>query len=549
MNASTAVAKALKAEGTEIAFCFPTSPLIEAAAEEGIRIITCRTERTVTHMADAYGRISNGRKIGVCFVQNGPGIENAFVGVAEAYADSTPMLMMPSGPRTTRVGLPAEFDALKNYSSVIKWGETINAPSRVEELMTRAFTQFRVGRPRPVMLEMPEDVAHQEVDEKTWNYKAVPSFKPAGNPSDVTEAIRMLLAAQNPVIYAGQGVLWAEATDELLEFAELTNVPVMTTLLGKSSFPENHRLSLGIAGGTVTAMVNTFMPRADLVFAIGNSLSRNLVSAPVPRGKTIVQVTFDETDLNADTRVSHAIIGDAKLVLRQLIDEAKAKLGEGGRPDTVTKEIASIKQEWLQSWMPKFTSDETPINPYRVVWEMAQAYDHKKTIVTHDSGSPRGQIGTFYEAHAPRGYIGWGNSHQLGSSLGMALGAKLAAPDKLCVAYMGDAAFGMCGLDFETAAREQIPILALVLNNSWMAGYRRVIPVATEKYKVGNISGQYMKIAEALGCYAEKIDQPNEVGPAIQRAIKVTEAGRPAVLEFMTRSEEASARAGDWAVR
>ena len=187
--------------------------------------------------------------------------------------------------------------------------------------------------------------------------------------------------------------------------------------------------------------------------------------------------------------------------------------------------------------MPKLRSDEVPINPFRVVWELMQSLDPAQTIITHDSGNPRDQLAPFYEATTPRGYLGWGHSSQLGYSLGLALGAKLAAPEKLVVNVLGDAGFGMCGMDFETAVREKIPILTVLLNNSEMGGYEKHIPFAAQHYRLKYLSGDYTKVAEGLGGYTEKVEHPAQLAGALERAKKIVEAGKPALLEIITRAE------------
>ncbi len=183
------------------------------------------------------------------------------------------------------------------------------------------------------------------------------------------------------------------------------------------------------------------------------------------------------------------------------------------------------------------TSDEIPLNPYRVMGDFMKTVDPSAAIVTHDSGSPRDQLVPIYESVTPRGYIGWGHSTQLGFSLGAAMGAKLAAPEKLVANFMGDAAMGMVGMDIETAVREEIPILTLVLNNSAMGNYEKFIPKATQRYRTKFLSGNYCEVARALGAFAERIEKPAEIVPALQRAINTTRDGKPALLEFITREE------------
>jgi acetolactate synthase-1/2/3 large subunit len=539
MQGKTAIANILKQENTEFVFCFPNNALIDAAAAAGIRPIISRMERGAVNMADGYTRINNGQRNAVCLVQAGPGIENAFPGVAQAFADSVPILMLPGHQGTKRAGTSSDFNASLNYAGVTKWAELVNRADRIPEMMRRAYTQLRVGRPRPVLLELPTDVLNGEIDESQFRYSAVPKRRSAGDPRDVANVSRTLLRARRPVIYAGQGVLYAEATAELVELAELLNAPVMTTTLGKSGFPEDHPLSLGTGGNSGTKAVGVFLRRADVVFGIGTSFQKTLASAPVPAGKVIIQSTIDEADLNGEYPLDDVIIGDAKLVLRQLIDQIKQEAGghprQGG--DGVVREIKATKEEWLTEWMPRLTSDDVPISPYRVVWELDRGLEKANSIVTHDSGNPRDQMVPFYTATTPRGYIGWGNSTQLGSGLGLAMGAKLAAPEKTVLNLMGDTAVGMCGTDFETAARNRIGIITVIVNNGAMGGYEKNIPIAVEKYGSKFITGDYTKLAESLGCHAETVTQPNQIAPALARAIQLSATGQPVVLEVITREE------------
>ena len=546
MQGNTAIANILKMEGAEYLFCYPANALIEACAIAGIQPIMSRTERTTVNMADGYTRVTNGRRTGVVVTQAGPGIENAFGGVAHAYAESTPILVLPGGTARSRLGQSPDFDAVEAYRGVTKWVSQINQVDRIPELMRRAHTILRSGRPGPVMLQIPADVAQEEIDESAFEYRPVKGYRSAGDPSDVADAVTALLAARNPIIYAGQGVLWAEATPELIEFAELVNAPIMTTNTGKSAFPENHplALALGVGANTMTKMARHFMDRADLVFGVGCSFTTNLASLGIPRGKVLVQCTVDNKDLNKEEQLHHAVIGDARLVLRQLIEEVQYQAGLEGKKDggEVAAAVKQVKDEWLEEWMPLLTSDEAPINPYRVIWDLMHTVDRTQTILTHDSGHPRDQTIPFYESLVPRGYLGWGNSSQLGYGLGLAMGAKLGAPNKLVVNIMGDAAIGMAGMDIETAVRHKIPIMTIVLNNHVLSGYSRNYPVAAERFGFTNLYGDYSKVAEALGGYGERIEDPREIVPAIRRAQTVMETGRPALLEFMTKEENTLSR-------
>ncbi len=544
MKGNAAIANILKMEGTEYLFCYPANTLIEDCAIAGIKPIMSRTERTTVNMADGYTKVTNGRPNGVVVTQSGPGIENAFGGVAHAYAESVPILIIPGAASRSRSGQPPDFGAVENYRGVTKWVSQVNQAPRIPEMMRRAYTLLRSGRPGPVVLEVPGDVGQEEIAEEAFSYRSVKGARSAGDPADVTDAVRALLAARNPVIFAGQGVLWAEASAQLQEFAELANVPVMTTNTGKSAFPEDHPLALGAGGGTMTRMARHFLDRADLVFGIGASFTTNLASVGIPPGKTLIQCTVDEKDFNKEQQLHHAIKGDARLVLTQLIDEVRKQTGADGRKgdSRVADEVKKVKDEWLEQWMPLLTSDETPINPYRVIWDFMHAVDRDKTILTHDSGHPRDQTIPFYRPTVPRGYLGWGNSSQLGYSLGLSMGAKLAAPDKLVATIMGDAAIGMCGMDIETASRHQIPVLMLVLNNHVLSGYSRNYPVAAELYGFTELYGEYANVAKALGAYGERVEDPREIVPAIRRAEEAMASGKPALLEFMTKEENTLAR-------
>lgn len=539
MDGVTAVANVLKMEGVDWIAVMPSNPLIEAAAIAGIRPVVCRQERTGVHMADGFSRITNGRKTGIFLAQNGPGAENAFGGVAQAYADSVPILVLPAGVARNRLGVEPNFHPVQAYDSITKWAAHVNFADRVPELMRQAFTKLRSGKPGPVLLEIPSDLSADQISEEDFDYVPPVHMRVAADPAAVTGAARRFLSAQRPVIMAGQGVLYAEATDELQELAEFLQIPVMTTLEGKSAFPENHPLSLGVGGSSQTGPVHRFLTNADVVFGAGVSFTKSSFTVPIPPGKTLIHLTNGDGDINKDYRTEYPILGDAKLALRQFIDELKAQGAQQRTPNQeLADEITAIREAWLAEWLPRLTSDEIPLNPYRVVWDIMHTVDLDNTIVTHESGSPREQVSPFWEARAPRSFIGWGKSTQLGYSLGLAMGAKMAAPEKMVINFMGDAAFGMVGLDVETAVRANIPITTVVMNNSTMAIYPDSrIPTAVERYGIKDLSGDFYQVALALGAYAEQIHTPDEIKPAMQRAMQANADGRPALLEFITKEE------------
>ncbi len=538
MKAAAAVAEILKREGVEFLIGYPVNPVIEAAAQADIRTIIVRQERTGLHMADAVGRLSSGRRIGVFAMQHGPGAENAFGGVAQAYGESVPIVVLAAGYPRRLTNLPPYFNAFLNYRNITKWSEQVTCADAVPDALRRAFTQVRNGRPRPALVEIPTDVFPEEVPEPLA-YRPTFGTRTGPDPRAVIEVARVLTEARRPVIYAGQGVHYARAWQPLRELAELLEAPVTTSLQGKSAFPEDHPLSLGSGGRSVPQTVHAFLQNADVIFGIGCSFATSNFAVPIPRNKVIVHATLDAADLNKSLPADHALIGDAGLALEALVAEVKERLGGGprGRRSEVAREIKTVKTEWLAQWLPKLSSDEVPLSPYRVIWDLLHTVDRAETIITHDAGSPRDQLSPFWETVAPLTYLGWGKTTQLGYGLGLMMGAKLAAPEKLCINLWGDAAIGFTGMDFETAVRERIPILSLLLNNFCMAVELPVMKVATEKYRSTDISGNYAEMARAFGGYGERVTQPGEIIPAIRRGIRKTQEGVPALLEFITAKE------------
>ena len=540
MDGATAVANILKMEGVEFVGCVPYQPMLEAAAIAGVRPLIFRNESTGVHMVDGFARVTNGKRTGVFLMQNGPGAENAFGGVAQAFSESVPILLLPAGMPRTRRGVHPNFYPTRSFETITKWSAEVNLVERIPELMRRAFTKLRSGRPGPVLLEIPNDVAVEELAEERFDYEPPVAMRTAGDPEAICRAARALLAAERPIIHAGQGVLYAEATEELVRVAEFLQAPVMTTLPGKSAFPENHPLSIGAGASSTTGGVHHYLTRADLVFGIGCSFTKSSFATPIPAGKTLVHATVDDDDINKDYKCQYPVVGDAKLVLGQFLEELKRQTGAETRPadQDLQKEIGRIKQEWLDRWMPKLTSDEVPLNPYRIIWDLMHTVDLDETIITHESGSSREHVVPFWEARDPRSFIGWGKSTQLGYSLGLAMGAKVAAPNKQVINIMGDFAFGSVGLDVETAVRAQIPILTIVMNNSIMAIYSDSrFPVAIDRYDAKRVGGQFAEVAQAMGAFSEKVTDPGEIIPAIRRGLEVTRSGRPALLEFITKEE------------
>ena len=531
MTGADAIAEILRRENTDFVACYPRNGVIEACARIGIRPILCRQERVGVGMAEGYSRVHQGARIGVFAPQAGPGIENSFPGVAQAFSDGMPILVLTGAAATGREHISPVFSAVDNFRHITKWATKISDAAQIPDVFRRAYHLMRNGRPGPVLIEIPNDVWAQDIED---DFVYVPRARmlSAPDPGSIAEAVATLRAAEAPIIWAGQGILRAGATDELVELAEWLNLPVMTTNPGKSGFPETHPLSLGGSVVSAPKPLKDYLNAADWVFAVGSSLSTSPFNPNMPVGKSVIHATNHSDDINKDSASEIGIVGDAKLVLAAMIAEVKKSVPE--KP-VMRQDVHAAKEAWLDEWAEQRNSDEVPLNQYRVLGDLMDHVDRDNTIITHDSGSPREQLFPFWECTQPGGYMGWGKSTQLGHGLGINMGAKLAAPDKLCINVMGDAAIGMVGMDIETAARNDIPILTIVLNNGVMAAERDTLLTSTEKYGAYLVGGNYKELANALGLEAFRAETADAFIPALKRAIAVTRAGKPALLECMVK--------------
>jgi acetolactate synthase-1/2/3 large subunit len=543
MKLGAAIAEIMRREGIEILCGYPVNHLIEYAAAADIRPIMVRQERIGVHMADAISRLSSGRKIGAFCMQHGPGAENAMGGVAQCYGESVPVLVLPMGYPRRIAQVDPNFNSTQAMRLYSKSAEQIWQAAEVCNIFRRAFTKLKNGRGGPVIVEIPSDSWNDEVAEPL-NYTPVLRTRYGADPADVKAAAELLVNAKRPVMYAGQGVHYAKAWPQLKKLAERLAMPVTTSLGGKSSFPETHPLSLGSGGLAVPGAVPKFLADADVIFGIGCSFTETNFGIAMPKGKTFIHSTVDPAHINKDVEAKVALVGDAALVLEALLEEVGKTVKADRDAKGVASEIAGINEKWLAKWMPKLTSNSAPLNPYRVLWDLQKTVDVKNTIITHDAGSPRDQLSPFWKPIEPLTYIGWGKTTQLGYGLGLAMGAKLAHPDKLCINVWGDAAIGFTGMDFETAVRERIPIMSILLNNFSMAIELKVMPISTDKYRSTDISGDYAAMARAFGGYGERVEKPEDIIPAIQRGIQKTKEGIPVLLEFITSKETEVARPG-----
>ena len=518
--------------------CFPSNPLIETAAIEGIRPVAFRHERGAIMAADGISRTSDRRKFGVVAIQSQAGAENAVGGIAQAYADNVPILVLPGGVLLSQIAVKPNFSAVNNYRGFVKQVEAIYRPEDVGSAMRRAIHALRNGPGGPVVLELTGDVCEQEIPDNALNYSSPPTFRHQPSSADIKEAVKALLKAKKPLLWAGQGVLMAGATAELQELAELTGIPVFCTMPGKSAMDERHPLCLGAGSGLTT------MAAGKWLLALGSSLTRTFYGQPVRGRKILIQNSDNPADIGKDENVDIGLQGDAKLTLLALIDEVKAELGDKGVGERaqIKAEIAALRSTWMAEWEPLLHSDAKPLNTYRVIHEINQTLDLENSIVTHDAGAPRDSIVPFYTATKPHSYVGWGKTTHLGFGIPLMIGAKMANPDKFCLNLMGDGAFGMSGTDIETACRSGFAITTVLLNNGGMATYPGGFPNAREKYAVSHMQGDYAKIAEGMGACGITVKEPAQMAPALEQAKRMNAEGQTVLIDVHSDMEAKKSR-------
>lgn len=538
MNGIDLIAKILKKEGIEWIACFPSNPLIEALAKEDVRPIAFRHERGAVMAADGFSRTSDRERFGVVAIQAQAGAENAFGGIAQAYADNIPILVLPGGNDLNTLSVRPNFSAAHQYQGLVKRVEAIYRPDQVVPSMRRAFHALRNGAAGPVVVELTADVCAEEVADSIDAYQPPKRALQTPSAGDIKDAATALLRAEKPMLWAGAGVLFGHATDELKELAELAGVPVFCTMPGKSAFDERHPLALGAGSGATTLPAYRWLQTCDVLLALGSSLTRSPYGQPVRSELFIIQNTDNPDEINKDESVDIGLVGDVRLTLQALIAEVKAQIGEDGRDGAlVAEQIATLRAQWMAEWQPLLTSDEEPLSTYRVIHEIDRTLDRENSIVTHDAGAPRDSIVPFYTATTPHSYVGWGKTTHLGFGIPLMIGAKLAHPDKFCLNLMGDGAFGMSGTDIETAVRAQAPITTVLLNNGGMATYPGGFPTARTRFGVSHMQGDYAKIAQGMGAIGITVRKATEMGPALEQAQRENREGRTVLIDVHSNLE------------
>ncbi|HEY7317946.1 MAG TPA: thiamine pyrophosphate-binding protein [Candidatus Binatia bacterium] len=530
MRVADAIVDILKSEGVKFVAALPGDdilPLFDAFhQQDDIPLILTRHEQATVFMADGYARSCG--EPGVAMVTKGPGRCNAMTAIVNAFTDCVPLVVIfgHSSRKQLAKGMLQEVPYLDTFQTVAKWTFSIPSPERVPEVFRRAFTLARSGRPGPVIIEVPQDISMAQAEIPPYTKTRRVRFGP--DPYDIDKLLELMRESKRPLIYVGRGALWSGATEDLVRVAEAFALPVMATLPAKGAMPEDHPLCLGL-GGYPRAVYSTgqskkFAEDADLVIALGCSFRQHATSSwlPKPAHAKLVQVDIDPAELHKNYAADLVMLSDLKLFLQALLQHGTQTLAgwRKGMIGVVAEEISELKKQWMDSWNPRLTSDEIPINPYRACWDLTNGLDRRKSILLHDAGVTRAYVSHHYEALFPNGFIGFGGTSAMGWSTPAAMGAKLAHPDKTVLNITGDGSFGLTGMEIETAARNDIRTLTVILNNQSLGASRETLHERFKGHEIGiSLRGDYAAVARALGAYGERVEQPHDLRPALGRAL------------------------------
>ena len=522
--------KALQQEGVKALFTLSGGhilPIYDACLDAGIRMIDTRHEQAAGHMAEGWSIFTG--QMGVIVVTAGPGLTDAVTSIANAYQNNTPMLVLGgrSALSANDVGSLQDINQINLMQPITKWARICHHTHRIPEYVSMAYRHALSGRPGPVYLELPMDILYAKVDESTvrfpTHYRS--QAKPSGEPRFVEEAARLLAEAERPLILAGTGCLWSEAGQALQAFAERTGIPVITRTGGRGVLPNSHPLALS---GAMMA-VGYVMSQADTILALGTRFNFLLMYGRMfePPSK-VIQVDIEPTELGFNRGPDVGIFGDIRLVLEDLI---RLIPQTPDRPwGAQAKAMAESTSKAIESGYPL---DSYPIHPRRLAEEVRDLAG-SEAIYVCDGGDSMIWGSEAFPAERPASVVGSGQFGCLGWGLPYALAAKLAHPERTVVLFSGDGTFGLNGMEFDTAVRHKLPILCVVCNDQawgmikhgqeWIFGCDRSCGC-----DLGRV--RYDLLAQALGGYGELVERPEEIRPALERALK---SGKPACVNVFT---------------
>lgn len=523
------VVAALKKEGVENLFTLSGGhlmPIFNACLDEGIRLIDTRHEQAAAHMAEGWSLIT--RKMGVCAVTAGPGLTDAVTAVANAYQSNTPMLIIGgrSALKENDTGTLQDIDQMALMQPITKWARICHHTHRIPFYIAMAFRQALSGRPGPVYLELPMDILFAKVEaskvEFPENYRT--EAKPAGDPALVAEACALLEKAERPLILAGSGCLWSHAEDALKAFAEKTNIPVITRTSGRGSLPDSHPLALS---GSMLELMPVQL-QADTVLALGTRFNFMLLYGKLFQAHVkVIQVDIEPSEIGFNRGPDIGIFGDVRLVLEQMLPSMRTATGNKWADNARTM-VSKVSQTYRST----YNLAGTPIHPRRLVEEI-RGLAGGEAIYVCDGGDIMLWGSEVFPAERPASVIATGPLGCLGVGLPFALAAKLAEPKRNIILLSGDGTFGLNGMEFDTACRHNIPVVCVIGNDqAWgmikhgqelMFGFDR-----TCACELGPV--RYDKMVEALGGHGEFVEKPEDIRPALERALK---SGKPACVNVL----------------
>jgi acetolactate synthase-1/2/3 large subunit len=549
LTGAQALIKSLEMEQVEVMFGLPGGailPVYDPIIESTIRHILVRHEQGAGHMAEGYAH-ATGRP-GVAMVTSGPAATNIVTPLCDAYMDSIPVVCVTGQVARSAIGTDAfqECDTTGITMSVTKHNWLVTEAQHIPQVVAEAFHVATTGRPGPVLIDLPKDVANATMD---WYWPAgvdLPGYKPTtrGHPRMIKEAARLIASARRPVIYAGGGILKARAPEALRALAELTGIPVVTTLMARGAFPDDHPLCLGMPGmhGNYTAV--TAMQKADLLVALGSRFDDRVtgkVSAFAPDAK-VIHVDIDPAELGKVRRPDVPIVGDCRLVIEEMIAAVRQRRDGGdaeAEPD-LGPWIDQIRQ-WQRQYPLAY--DRNPpdgvLKPQFVVESLRDATPDD-TIVVAGVGQHQMWTSQYWHFNHPYTWVNSGGLGTMGFAVPAAIGAKVGRPDRTVWAVDGDGCFQMTAQELVTASAERIPVKIAILNNAYLGMVRQWQEMFyDERYSEVYLSPDlpdYVKWADAMGCVGLRVESPEEVGPAIDKANEIDD--RPVVIDFRTDSSE-----------
>ncbi len=535
-SGSRVVTEALLKEGVKIIFGYPGGaviPLYDVLYETPeIKHILTRHEQAAAHAADGFARATGG--VGVCIATSGPGATNLVTGIATAYMDSIPLVVLTGQVPTSMIGNDAfqEANITGITYSITKHNYLVKDVDELPGVLKEAFYIARTARPGPVLIDLPKNVLTAETSVPYPKEVQIRSYNPnyKGNPKQIRRAAESIDESERPVIYAGGGVISSGASSELAEFARRINIPVTTTLMGLGSFPEDNPLSLKMLGMHGTRYANYAVSDTDLLIAVGARFDDRItgkISEFAAHAK-IIHIDIDPTAISKNVRVDIPIVGDAKNILSQLLSAAQREK----KRENWHRKI----QEWKRKYPLKYELDGD-LKPQYVV-EMIYKATRGEAIIATEVGQNQMWAAQFYQYTKPRTFISSGGLGTMGYGFPASIGAQIGRPEKIVFDIAGDGSFQMNIQELATAANYKVPVKIAILNNGYLGMVRQWQQLFYEShYSQVNLEGHpdFVKVAEAYGVEGIRVTKPEQVEPALKKALDI--AG-PVILDFRVSREE-----------